>query len=258
MSLVPGRCAALLCALLVTLAACAGPSPSPDPSTSGDPTPSASPSACRRSTHPSAASVGKRRRRHLRRGRWRHASSPSRGPGTRRSRSCRPGTPTRYPSLVTNPNTLEAGWILIVSGDPSATPAPTPAATPCPPDPAGGLGCRAGNRVAAGTPQTFYTIPSAGHGVALTFDMGGRLDPGVDILNLLIANRVCATSSRPAPWRRRRRGSEIMAIIRPIRSCSRSATTPCTTATWCTAASARRPPRPAPAVRRPPTSSAAS
>lgn len=37
------------------------------------------------------------------------------------------------------------------------------------------------------------TRPSASGRVALTFDMGGRMTPAVDILNLLIANRVCAT-----------------------------------------------------------------
>ena len=30
-------------------------------------------------------------------------------------------------------------------------------------------------------------------GVALTFDMGGRMDPAVDIMNFLVANEVCAT-----------------------------------------------------------------
>ncbi|MGH2455013.1 MAG: LysM peptidoglycan-binding domain-containing protein, partial [Candidatus Limnocylindria bacterium] len=38
----------------------------------------------------------------------------------------------RYPSLAADPNDLEAGWVIIVSGDPSATPVATPAATATP------------------------------------------------------------------------------------------------------------------------------
>jgi peptidoglycan/xylan/chitin deacetylase (PgdA/CDA1 family) len=126
----------------------------------------------------------------------------------------------RYPSLASDPDTLQAGWVLIVSGDPAATPAPTPVVTPVPatpppstPPPAGS-GCRAGNRVAAGSPQTFYTIPGAGNGVALTFDMGGRLDPGKDILNFLIARGVCATLFPTGAMAQTAQGREIMAIVR--------------------------------------------
>jgi peptidoglycan/xylan/chitin deacetylase (PgdA/CDA1 family) len=126
----------------------------------------------------------------------------------------------RYPSLVTNPDALEAGWVLIVSGDPSATPQP-PAATPTPPaspvptaQPPTGTGCRAGNRVAAGSPQTFYTIPNAGRAMALTFDMGGRLDPGVEILNFLIRRGVCATLFPTGAMAQTAEGREIMAIVR--------------------------------------------
>ena len=125
----------------------------------------------------------------------------------------------RYPSLASDPDTLKAGWELIVSGDPAATPLPTPVATPAPtpppstPPPAGS-GCRAGNRVAAGSNQTFYTIPGAGNGVALTFDMGGRLDPGKDILNFLIDRGVCATLFPTGAMAQSPQGQEIMAIVR--------------------------------------------
>ena len=47
--------------------------------------------------------------------------------------------------------------------------------------------------MSAGSAQTFRTIPDAGPGVALTFDMGGRMDPAVDIMNFLVDNEVCAT-----------------------------------------------------------------
>jgi peptidoglycan/xylan/chitin deacetylase (PgdA/CDA1 family) len=97
------------------------------------------------------------------------------------------------------------------SADPSAsdggsvpTPVPTPVAS----------GCRAGNRVAAGSQQTFTTVPNAGHGVALTLDMGGRLDPGIDILNLLIANNVCATIFPTGAMTQTTQGQQIMAVIK--------------------------------------------
>src|SRR5690606_23825149 len=41
----------------------------------------------------------------------------------------------RYPSLATNPNIIEPGWVLIVSGDPGVTPRPTSTAAPVTPRP---------------------------------------------------------------------------------------------------------------------------
>jgi peptidoglycan/xylan/chitin deacetylase (PgdA/CDA1 family)/LysM repeat protein len=119
---------------------------------------------------------------------------------------------TSYPTLVTDPNTLEVGWILIVAGDPGTTPLPTAAPTAVPTPVASG--CRAGNRVAAGAQQIFTTVPNAGHGVALTLDMGGRLDPGIDILNLLISNKVCATIFPTGAMTQTTQGQQIMAVIR--------------------------------------------
>ena len=59
--------------------------------------------------------------------------------------------------------------------------------------PPSGSGCTAGNRVAAGSAETYRTIPAAGPGVALTFDMGGRMEPAVDIMNFLVDNGICTT-----------------------------------------------------------------
>jgi peptidoglycan/xylan/chitin deacetylase (PgdA/CDA1 family) len=118
---------------------------------------------------------------------------------------------TSHPSLIIDPNTLEAGWILIVAGDPGTTPLPTAAPTAIPTPVA--TGCRAGNRVAAGAQQTFTTVPDAGHRVALTLDMGGRLDPGIDILNLLIANKVCATIFPTGAMTQTAEGQQVMAVI---------------------------------------------
>ena len=89
----------------------------------------------------------------------------------------------RYPSLVTNPDGLEAGWVLIVAGDPSATPVATSVALdadagPHARPPPVGSGCRAGNRVAAGSPQTFYTVPGAGHARGAHLRHGRAAGPG--------------------------------------------------------------------------------
>jgi peptidoglycan/xylan/chitin deacetylase (PgdA/CDA1 family) len=117
-----------------------------------------------------------------------------------------------YPSLLVDANTLEAGWILVVAGDPETTPVPTAVATLAPtPTPSG---CVAGDRVAAGSQQTFSTIPNAGHAMALTLDMGGRLDPGLDILDLLIANHVCATLFPTGAMAQTGEGQQIMAVVK--------------------------------------------
>jgi peptidoglycan/xylan/chitin deacetylase (PgdA/CDA1 family) len=125
----------------------------------------------------------------------------------------------RYPSLATDPNRLVTGWILIVAGDPLATPqatpagtaAPTPSATPAPP---AGTGCHAGKRVAAGSLQTFYRIPSSGHAVGLTFDMGGRLEPGLEIMRFLVEHGVCATVFPTGVMADTPQGREVMAVVR--------------------------------------------
>jgi peptidoglycan/xylan/chitin deacetylase (PgdA/CDA1 family) len=122
----------------------------------------------------------------------------------------------RYPSLVDDPDSLETGWILIVAAEAGATPVATPTAgafSPSPPPPVGS-GCRAGNRVAAGDSETFHVVPGADDGVALTFDMGGRLDPGVQILNFLIANEVCATLFPTGAMAKTTEGRKIMEIVR--------------------------------------------
>jgi peptidoglycan/xylan/chitin deacetylase (PgdA/CDA1 family) len=119
----------------------------------------------------------------------------------------------RYPALVTQPERLESGWTLVVSAHAAATPRRTAAATPAPPS-GGGNVCSAGRRVASGSPETFRTIPDAGAAVALTFDMGGRMDPAVDIMNFLVANRVCATIFATGVMSETAHGREVMAIIR--------------------------------------------
>ena len=75
-------------------------------------------------------------------------------------------------------------------------------------------GCRAGNRVAAGAQQIFTAVRTPGHAVALTLDMGGRLEPGLDILNLLIANKVCVTIFPTGAMAQTTQGMQVMALIR--------------------------------------------
>ena len=124
----------------------------------------------------------------------------------------------RYSSLADNPNVIEPGWGLIVSGDPNVTPRPAPTAVPSTSvptsPPSAGSGCTAGNRIGAGSAQTFRTIPNAGPGVALTFDMGGRMDPAIDIMNFLVANEVCATIFATGIMSQTAQGAQVMAIIK--------------------------------------------
>jgi peptidoglycan/xylan/chitin deacetylase (PgdA/CDA1 family) len=55
------------------------------------------------------------------------------------------------------------------------------------------LTCTSPGHIAAGGQQLFRVLPGADNQVALTFDMGGRLAPGRDIVNRLILDRVCTT-----------------------------------------------------------------
>jgi peptidoglycan/xylan/chitin deacetylase (PgdA/CDA1 family) len=92
------------------------------------------------------------------------------------------------PSPAASPS--EAASVL-PSSEPSVAPTPSPTDTPAPTPLASG--CQTGERVAAGEPEVFTTIPDAGQAMALTLDMGGRLDPALDILAFLIEEEVCTT-----------------------------------------------------------------
>ncbi len=118
----------------------------------------------------------------------------------------------RHPSLVADPGTLNAGWQLIVAGEPGVTPIPTPTVAPTA-TPAS-TGCHAGNRVAASPAGVYQRVPNAGAEVALTFDMGGRLDPALDILDFLIANHVCATIFPTGAMSDTATGQKVLAVIR--------------------------------------------
>ena len=55
------------------------------------------------------------------------------------------------------------------------------------------LTCRAPGHVSAGSQAVYGVLPGAQNQVALTFDMGGRIDPARNIVNRLILDRVCTT-----------------------------------------------------------------
>ena len=95
------------------------------------------------------------------------------------------------------------------------------------------LGSRARRRakVAAGSAQLFSRLPGADHQVALSFDLGGRTAPAMDILKRLVVDRVCATIFPTGRRRERRRVSRSSGSSVRIASCSRWETTRSTTAT---------------------------
>lgn len=181
------------------------PSESASPTPSGAPTGSAAPTAVP-TTPPVAGTIYT-----VRRGDSLAAIARSYGTSTGQLQAWNSG---RYPSMADNPNVIEPGWELVVSGDPNVTSVPAPTEVPQPTQPPIGSGCSAGNRVAAGSAQTFATIPNAGPGVALTFDMGGRMDPAVDIMNFLVANGVCATIFATGAMSNTQQGQDVLAIIR--------------------------------------------
>jgi peptidoglycan/xylan/chitin deacetylase (PgdA/CDA1 family) len=103
-----------------------------------------------------------------------------------------------YPSLDPespdyDPNRIEIGWRLTIypgevyepGTDQTPTPAPTPQGTlVIPPGP---------TPAASGSAVVVSNGARGGNAVALTFDLGGRVEPAVDIVTWLIANDVAAT-----------------------------------------------------------------
>ena len=204
----------VLLVVLVAMAACSTPAATPSssvvsPSPSAEPSVSASGSP-RASTPPSdtpetGATYTVQRGDSL--------ASIARAYGTT-TQQLQAWNEEQYPSLGANPNVIEQGWVLVVSGDPDATPLPVPSELAQPTPPTSGSGCTASNRVAAGAAETFRTIPDAGSGVALTFDMGGRMEPAVDIMNFLVDNGICTTIFATGVMSQTAQGEQVMAIIK--------------------------------------------
>jgi peptidoglycan-N-acetylglucosamine deacetylase len=113
---------------------------------------------------------------------------------------------SRYPSLASDPGTLIVGWQLEVAGEPGVTPLPTPTVRPA-------ATCHAGNRAAAARSVVYRSIPGAGSELALTLDMGGRLDPALQIMEFLVANKVCVTLFPTGAMSQTTTGQQVLAII---------------------------------------------
>ena len=77
-------------------------------------------------------------------------------------------------------------------------------------------GCTTTPRYAGGQENLVppLTRSSAAGRVALTFDMGGRMTPAVQILNILVANRVCATIFPTGAISRTAEGQAALAIVK--------------------------------------------
>ena len=78
------------------------------------------------------------------------------------------------------------------------------------------IGCSTSPRYGGGQENLVppLTRPSAAGRVALTFDMGGRMTPAVDILELLVANNVCATLFPTGSISRTAEGQAALAVVK--------------------------------------------
>lgn len=74
--------------------------------------------------------------------------------------------------------------------------------------------CWVGNRPAAGAAQLITRISGTTNQVALTFDMGGRLVPALDIVKFLVDNQVCATIFATGAMSQTTDGAAVMAALR--------------------------------------------
>ncbi len=104
-----------------------------------------------------------------------------------------------------DPDRLELGWVLMLvpgqivddANPPPATPGPTGTPVPVPTGTAGPAVTPAPTPATTSKPAAPATVISHGSRtvpeIALTFDMGGRLDPAVDIVQWLIDHNVHAT-----------------------------------------------------------------
>jgi peptidoglycan/xylan/chitin deacetylase (PgdA/CDA1 family) len=114
--------------------------------------------------------------------------------------ACQPPSPSATPTTTPSPSPS-------VEPTPEPTPTDTPAPTPL------ASGCQTGERVAAGQPEVFRTVPDAGEAMALTLDMGGRLDPALDILAYLAEEQVCTTIFATGAISLTPQGQAVLAVI---------------------------------------------
>ncbi len=106
-----------------------------------------------------------------------------------------------YPSLnpeseAYDPNYIEPGWVFVLIPGVTVSDANPPSPSPGVPTPlpTAGPSVTPGSTPLAGGPATVVSHgPRGTTQIALTFDMGGRLDPAVDIVAWLIDHEVHAT-----------------------------------------------------------------
>ena len=75
------------------------------------------------------------------------------------------------------------------------------------------IGCTAGGADHGTTGKLVRSVPSAAGKVALTFDMGGRLDPAVSIVRFLIIERQCTTFFVTGDASQTTVGHEVLALV---------------------------------------------
>jgi peptidoglycan-N-acetylglucosamine deacetylase len=73
--------------------------------------------------------------------------------------------------------------------------------------------CWSGYRPATGAQEVFRSVSTTTRQMALTFDMGGRLDPGLSIVDYLVDNQVCTTFFPTSTMADTTEGRAIMARI---------------------------------------------
>jgi len=74
--------------------------------------------------------------------------------------------------------------------------------------------CSMPAKVAPGSAATYTRVPTTDPQIALTFDMGGRMTPAVDIIERLIIDRVCATIFPTGDAASTSEGRAVIALIK--------------------------------------------
>jgi peptidoglycan/xylan/chitin deacetylase (PgdA/CDA1 family) len=102
-------------------------------------------------------------------------------------------------------------YVLMTSGAWSGTWIPVPQARSLTAQP---LTCEVPAKVLGGDSSVLTRVNTAERAVALTFDMGGRLTPALDIVERLIIDRVCSTIFPTGDAIATSQGAAVMALIR--------------------------------------------
>ncbi len=76
------------------------------------------------------------------------------------------------------------------------------------------LTCDVSTRVPAGSSALYRRVATTDREIALTFDMGGRVTPALDILERLIIDRVCATIFPTGAMSQTTTGAKVLAMIK--------------------------------------------